>query len=458
MKIAIALCALLGCRSSNQPAPATTVNMTVTPVPVVTPIEDAIEEDDGIEELGVERLAVVRFTRTTVLRAAPDADADDVGTIRKGARAAVLREAPAGAGCKTRWLELVPRGWTCDVTTEPTTAAPTPPREFSFADEDPTPPVTGVYGVVRGKNVQAFDSAADAAAGTGRALVGNNSVRAAGRVTVDGKRYWRTTGGDLIPASSIATFSPSKFRGLVIEDPARMPAWVRGHGKPRDPVVVRAEPSRRARVVGELAPRTVVTVLEEQDGFARVGDGRWIERRDVRASALVAPPPGTGEEERWFDIDLDDQVLVAYEGTRPVYATLVSTGKYGHATPVLITRIARKLERTTMSSDRDDVYSVADVPWTMFYDGNYALHTSYWHDGFGTVRSHGCINLAPHDARLLFRWSSPDVPPGWIAVRGDAEHPGSLVRVRSSKQGDPRFRGYAKVLRERQMTASVASR
>lgn len=458
MRFVLALC-LLGCNSSNHPAPAATVKMTVTAMP--SPVVEVVAEerhDDGIEDLGVEKLPVVRFTKTTVLRAQPDLAADDVGTIRKDARAAVLREAPEGGGCKTRWIEIVPRGWACDVTTEPTTEPPTRPRTYALTDDDPTPPVTGVYGVVRGKNVQAYDSANDAEAGAGRALVGNNSVRAAGSVRVNGKRYWRTTGGDLIDASSIATFSPSKFRGVVIEDATRMPAWVRGHGKPRDPVAVRAEPAPRAKVTGKLAPRTVVTILEERDGFARIADDAWVARKDLRASALAEPPAGTAEHEKWFDIDLDDQVLVAYEGARPVYATMVSTGKYGHATPVLITRIARKLERTTMASDKQDVYSVADVPWTMFYDGNYALHTSYWHDGFGSVRSHGCINLAPHDARLLFRWSSPDVPPGWIAVRGDEHNPGSLVRVRSAKLADPRFRGYAKKLQEREMTASVATR
>jgi hypothetical protein len=427
-----------------------------TTVEIVEPPED-IEVDDGIEELGVETLPVVRFTKSTVLRKQPDLDADDVGTIRKDARAAVLNEAPAGAGCKTRWIEIAPRGWACDVTTEPTTEPPTKRRTYALTDEDPTPPVTGVYGVVRGKNTVAYDSAGDAEAGAGRALVGNNSVRAAGSVKVNGKRFWRTTGGDLIDASSIATFSPSKYRGVIIADQTAMPAWVRGHGKPREPVVTRAQPSARAKPTGKLAWRAVVTILEEQDGFARVGEDAWIPRRDLRATTLTEPPPGTADDERWFDIDLDDQVLVAYEGARPVYATMVSTGKWGrHATPVVITRIASKLERTTMASDKQDVYSVADVPWTMFYDGNYAIHTSYWHDGFGSVRSHGCINLAPHDARLLFRWSSPDVPPGWTAVRGDEDNPGSLVRVRSAKVGAPSFRGYARKLRE--MTSSVATR
>ena len=431
--------------------------MTAT-IAVVDEHVAAVEVDDGIEELGVEKLPVVRFTKATVLRKAPDLDADDVGTIKKDARAAVLNEAPAGAGCKTRWIEIAPRGWACDVTTEPTTEAPTKRRDYALTDEDPTPPVTGVYGVVRGKTTVAYDSASDAEAGAGRALVGNNSVRAAGSVKVNGKRFWRTTGGDLIDASSIATFSPSKFRGVIIDDAAAMPAWVRGHDKPRDPVITRVEPSARAKATGKLAARAIVTILEEQDGFVRVGDDAWISRRDLRASTLSEPPPGTGDDEKWFDIDLDDQVLVAYQGAKPVYATMVSTGKYKHPTPVLITRIASKLERTTMASDKEDVYSVADVPWTMFYDGNYALHTSYWHDGFGSVRSHGCINLAPHDARLLFRWSSPDVPPGWTAVRGDEDNPGSLVRVRSAKLGAPNFRGYARKLREREVTDSIATR
>ncbi len=111
-----------------------------------------------------------------------------------------------------------------------------------------------------------------------------------------------------------------------------------------------------------------------------------------------------------------------------------------------------------MTSTKLDVYSVADVPWTMFYDNNFALHTSYWHDGFGDVRSHGCVNLAPRDARILYAWSSPDVPPGWIAVFGDAQTPGSLVRIRSHDVPSPAFRGYAKQMNVEAAPTAVAVR
>ena len=63
---------------------------------------------------------------------------------------------------------------------------------------------------------------------------------------------------------------------------------------------------------------------------------------------------------------------------------------------------------------------------------------------------------APTVTAMLVAETSPDVPPGWIAVRGDEDHPGSLVRVRSKRLAEPSFRGYAKRIRE--MTESVATR
>jgi len=397
----------------------------------------------------------VRFLKTTVLRKQPRNDADKVGIIRKGEYAGVQAIAAGGGGCRA-WIQIAPRGWACQDVLE------TSPDELIAESSSPTiasliehtdaarPLVPGVYGVVYRKDVQAFDSRSDALAGTGRVLAGSNTVRASGVVNVDGKRYWRTTGGDLIDATAIAWISPSKFQGVMLEPTATLPAWVRSRSDQRKPIQMRATASATGKIIGQLAPRTVVTILEQtEDGrFARINETAWVARTDLRAATIAAPPAGTGSNEKWFDIDLDEQVLVAYEGERPVFATLVSTGKYGHSTPTGITRVVSKHKTASMNNDKGDKYSVADVPWTMYYDGNYALHTSYWHDGFGGVRSHGCVNLSPRDASLLYQWSSPDVPQGWITVYGDQDNPGSLVRTHSRKQPEPKFRGYARAMTE----------
>jgi hypothetical protein len=405
-------------------------------------------------------LRSVEFLANTVLRKEPRSDAPAVGIVRKGTRARAVRALPEGNGCAERWIQIAPRGWTCETVVDPSFDEPTVAMPASLREPDEPevePIVPGVYGIVRGKDVQAYASRAEAAAGEGRVLDGAHSVRATAVVNIAGVRYWRTSQGDLIAASSIVQISPSSFKGIALD--GELPAWVRTRGDPHKPAKTRATPDPRGEVIGALAPRTIVTILAESDDgrFVRISDAEWIARADLRAAAFATPPPGAGPDDRWFDVDLDEQILVAYEGERPVYATLVSTGKWRHETPTAIARVASKLERAHMVSDTDEPYSVADVPWTMYYDHNFALHTAYWHDGFGGPRSHGCINLAPRDARLLFRWSSPDVPPGWLAVYADEDNPGSLVRIRSRKAPEPAFRGYARTVRDRTVTISSTS-
>ena len=58
----------------------------------------------------------------------------------------------------------------------------------------------------------------------------------------------------------------------------------------------------------------------------------------------------------------------------------------------------------------DHEFELRDVPWVQYFKGGYALHAAYWHDDFGRGRSHGCVNLAPIDARYVFFWSSPTCP------------------------------------------------
>jgi lipoprotein-anchoring transpeptidase ErfK/SrfK len=108
-------------------------------------------------------------------------------------------------------------------------------------------------------------------------------------------------------------------------------------------------------------------------------------------------------------------------GAEPVFATLVSTGQGGagdptttHATVQGEFLIHTKHVTETLSSDQEgDVFDHRDVPYVQFFKDGYALHAAHWHDAFGKPRSHGCINLAPSDARWLFEWTDPEVPDAW---------------------------------------------
>lgn len=107
--------------------------------------------------------------------------------------------------------------------------------------------------------------------------------------------------------------------------------------------------------------------------------------------------------DRWIEVNVSTQRLIAWEGNKPVYAVIVSTGTAEHPTVTGTFEIQEKLRVTRMQGDD---YDVPDVPYTLYYHGGYAIHGAYWHNRFGTPVSHGCVNVAVNHARWLFNWAS----------------------------------------------------
>jgi hypothetical protein len=148
-----------------------------------------------------------------------------------------------------------------------------------------------------------------------------------------------------------------------------------------------------------------------------VGPDEWLEGRMIgRVIPNTTPPEGITNG-RWIEINLSEQTLAVYQDSQLVYATLVASGINPSFTRPGLFNIYQKLETTPMSgafeADRSDFYYLEDVPYTMYYDHKRALHGAYWRTAFGFPQSHGCINLAPADARWLFEWA---VEGDWVYV------------------------------------------
>jgi lipoprotein-anchoring transpeptidase ErfK/SrfK len=241
---------------------------------------------------------------------------------------------------------------------------------------------------------------------------------------------------------------------LVVTPPPSWPfAWAlepqkwrrRDQGKkrrPPRPTKVRAAARADADVVRTLEPRAVVAVLETRGKFVRIGEDEWVAARDLRVVAEQARPDGVGADERWIDVDLEEQVLVAYQGDTPVWATLISSGRR-NGTPTGIYRVHSKAATITMrdSLDATSRWRRDDVPFALRFRERYALHGAYWHDRFGNQESVGCVNLTPDDARWIYEWADPAVPEGWLEVRAGADE-GTVVRIRSADDPDPAWLDY----------------
>jgi lipoprotein-anchoring transpeptidase ErfK/SrfK len=171
-------------------------------------------------------------------------------------------------------------------------------------------------------------------------------------------------------------------------------------------------------------------------GWYRTTGGDWVRDEDlVRVDPIKNKPGWATPGRTWVDVSILKQTLIAYEGTKPVYVTLVSTGADGlgdpketHSTVRGQFLIHTKHVTATMSGDElGDEFDLRDVPYVQYFKEGYALHAAYWHDSFGRPRSHGCINLSPLDARWLFHWTDPPVPQSWHGAM--SLHEGTLVYV-----------------------------
>lgn len=111
--------------------------------------------------------------------------------------------------------------------------------------------------------------------------------------------------------------------------------------------------------------------------------------------------------QRWIEIQLSTQRLIAWEGKKQVHAAIVSTGKASTPTPKGVFAIQSQYRSARMQGDD---YDIPDVPYTMYYSGGYGIHGAYWHNSFGTPISHGCVNVAVDHARWLFYWADVGTP------------------------------------------------
>ncbi|MFE1745279.1 L,D-transpeptidase [Coleofasciculus sp. H7-2] len=132
----------------------------------------------------------------------------------------------------------------------------------------------------------------------------------------------------------------------------------------------------------------------------RVASNKVRLRRRVASNSIRA----RRSQRRWIEVNLSKQRLIAWEGGRRVYSVPISSGKRSTPTRVGTFTIQSKHRSTRM---RGRGYNVANVPYTMYYSGGYAIHGAYWHNRFGTPVSHGCVNMPVGQARKLYSFASP---------------------------------------------------
>jgi len=277
------------------------------------------------------------------------------------------------------------------------------------------PVVPFKYARVTTPDAPLFASPADGVAGLFTETIGKGFiyVNVSDPIQEGDQIFYRIRSGEYVRAADVSEIKPTDFQGVLLSDAPQYPfGWVVANKVQPSPLPG-AEPPDDGPA---LYRRSVVQIFAEQRvgkwNWYLIGPDQWVEQRTV--SKVSFNPPPEGVYGKWIQVDLYEQTMVAYENSQPVYVTLVSSGLDRWATEPGLFHIWAKLKVDGMSGtyepDGSDYYSLEAVPWVMYFDGPKALHGEYWHDRLGFKRSHGCVNLAPLDARWLFDWSEKGTP------------------------------------------------
>ena len=389
-----------------------------------------------------------------IVRERADLESPIIGMLRGGTRVRVDAERTFGGGCREGWNRVFPRGWICRAAglavddTPPddgVVSVPQPdlesglPYEYwrvndemtpffhrlpSFEEQDRADRAGQAWYAERGREPMPTHPAqrpSDVPAVVKEYMNAGFYVTKGGEEVKSQRRFLRTLRGAYARKYQLGPKEGSTFQGRLLSGEDDLPlhfitrelTMQRRESEGSD-VLVETDVTPKRLEVHPFVRKVHIGARE----YYEDADGHLVRTYAVGRATKLKRPPGVGADERWIHVDLSEQTLVAYDGDVPVFATLVSTGKQPGMTPIGVHRVQIKHVATPMRDQpvEDEAYSIDDVPWTQYFQGSIALHGAFWHGGFGLVRSHGCVNLSPPDARWVFGFTDPPLPDGWHAA------------------------------------------
>lgn len=171
------------------------------------------------------------------------------------------------------------------------------------------------------------------------------------------------------------------------------------------------------------------------DSFERSYFAPAAHLRPIPPEELAPISPGLDPADKYIQVDIAAQTLTAYEQGREVLHTRISSGLMDEEPPageeipsdtpagdyhITVKTPSRHMGDKKFSGEIETT-ALPGVPWVCFFDKRgYSLHGTFWHNNFGYRMSHGCINMRTEEARWIYRWAQPEVPPGerWFSAWG----------------------------------------
>ena len=200
---------------------------------------------------------------------------------------------------------------------------------------------------------------------------------------------------------------------LILDNPKPVSGWMRDHINYN--LQARLYYSQVMWIDQVRTSDSGIIQYHVNERYGNPGDLFWAEGaafHPLTQEDVSTINPDVDQTTKKVVVNLNYQTLSCMEGEHEVYFCRVSTGMQEGSTPVGEHAVWRKLISVRMSANTTGAsYDLPGMSWTTFFVGDgVAIHAATSHNDFGAVRSHGCVNCRPEDAKWIFRWSQPAVP------------------------------------------------
>lgn len=166
--------------------------------------------------------------------------------------------------------------------------------------------------------------------------------------------------------------------------------------------------SQGASLSGALS----IDVADAATGSVTVAIGD-LDRDGTDDLVVADAKPFVGEDAdgKRIVVSLSEQRVYAYENGLLSNSFLVSTARPPYQTPVGEHAVLAKIPLVHYAGGTGaDAYDLGWVPYNLRFYPHIYIHYAPWHNNFGHVMSHGCVNVGLENMKWIYDWSDVGIP------------------------------------------------
>jgi L,D-transpeptidase catalytic domain len=344
----------------------------------------------------------------------------ELGKIRGSGQFKILKQ---GKKCKGgRWYKIEPKSWVCSSWFVPSTKPPGKTQNWIDSFN------VGIYYKGIGKYSFFAENLKLLGMGKFRKVRKLRGFLPTAKRFIGGFPYFRLFSKGYIAANKISPWPRTTLEGITVTSRDLPLAFItKSTG-----TTVWKKWGKSWKNAGFLPQYSIRKLAKSNGEYLKLKKGKnlYVKKEDcsIAFKPSLKKPVKVATDENWLDIDLNQNIIYAFRGKSLKKVILISASK---ETPVGIHKVYWKLTYQTFNRQQmKDAYYLEAVPWVMFFKEGYGIHGAYWHNNFGKIKTHGCINVSPADGKWLFKFLGPKLPLGYTSIRHDPKSAGGVIRLR----------------------------